>query len=86
MRGKSDQQILAERENLKQRAKAKLGEVEFLESFFEGAEITHPLQFLGEALKLLATADYAIFGGGWGQARGCRIEHLCALEYGIKII
>ena len=25
----------------------------------------------------------AVFGNGWDEARGCKIEHLCCVEYGI---
>ena len=45
-----------------------------------------PLWFLGESLKLLATADIAYFATGWEGARGCKIEHTCAEEYGVRII
>ena len=38
------------------------------------------------SIKDLATADIAIFIGEWKNYRGCRIEHLCAVEYGIDII
>ena len=44
------------------------------------------LWYLGESLKMLATADVAFFAKGWNEARGCKIEHLCAEEYGIKIM
>lgn len=47
---------------------------------------TRPLWFLGESLKLLATADIAYFATGWEGARGCKIEHICAEEYGVHII
>ena len=44
------------------------------------------LDSLGRSLCLLATADIIYFNDGWKEARGCRIEHTCAEEYGIKII
>lgn len=31
-------------------------------------------------------ADIAYFASGWKDARGCKIEHTCALEYGIVCI
>lgn len=88
MRGKSDDQILAERSNAIQAAKDALGEeVEVIESFFQGAPAdANPLWFLGKSLELLSTADIAYFAPGWSQARGCKIEHLCATEYGIHTI
>ena len=31
-------------------------------------------------------ADYVIFAPDWREARGCCIEHMCALEYGVPIL
>ena len=87
MRGKTDDEILAERANAIQCAKDALGdEVEVIDSFFQGADMTHPLEYLGESLKLLAKADLAYFAPGWNKARGCVIEHACAVQYGIEHI
>lgn len=88
MRGKSDEQILVEREKAIKIAKEKLGEeVEVIDSFFEAAPVdAKPLWYLGESLKLLAEADVAYFAEGWEHARGCKIEHTCAVEYGIDRI
>ena len=38
------------------------------------------------ALGKLAEADAVIFAPGWETARGCRMEHLAAEEYGIRIV
>lgn len=87
MRGKSDDEILAERSNAIQAAKDALGEdVELIDSFFGTSDMSHALEYLGESLKLLAKADIAYFARGWNEARGCKIEHQCALEYGIHTI
>lgn len=88
MRGKTDAEILAERENAIQAAKDSLGEdVEVIDSFFKDAPAeARPLWFLGRSLELLSTADIAYFAPGWEDARGCRIEHTCAIEYGIHTI
>lgn len=88
MNGKTDGEILAERSNAIQAAQDSLGEpVEFIDSFFRGAPAdAKPLWNLGESLKLLAKADIAYFAPGWSRARGCKIEHTCALEYGIPTI
>ena len=88
MRGKTDVEILAERSNAIQAAKDSLGEpVEVIDSFFQNAPAeAKPLWYLGESLKLLATADVAYFTPGWNEARGCKIENLCAKEYDIHTI
>lgn len=88
MRGKSDDEILAERSDAIQAAKEALGEeVEVIESFFQGAPAdARPLWFLGKSLELLSTADIAYFAPGWSEARGCRMERACAEAYGIPFI
>lgn len=88
MRGKTDAEILATRERAVESAKRNLQEdVEVIDSFFQNAPIgAKPLWFLGKSLELLSTADVVYFAPGWEEARGCRIENQCALEYGIDII
>ena len=88
MNGKSDEEILREREKAIEEAKKALGEdVEVIDSFFQSAPTdARPLWFLGKSLELLSTADIAYFAQGWEEARGCRIEHECAVEYGINRI
>ena len=94
MRGKSDEEIESEREDLIAIAKAVYagrGEVEVIDSFFKGgldvpAGTKAPLYYLSKSLELLATADVAIFAEDWREARGCRIEHECADGYGVARI
>ena len=94
MRGKSDEEIESEREDLIAIAKAVYagrGEVEVIDSFFKGgldvpAGAKAPLYYLSKSLELLATADVAIFAEDWREARGCRIEHECADGYGVTRI
>ena len=86
MRGRSDEEIAVEREYAKLAAERILkDDVEVIDSFFQGGD-KKPLEYLGESLKLLAVADWVWFCDGWEQARGCKIENLCAREYGIPII
>lgn len=88
MNGKSDEEILREREEAVKRAKEVCGEeVEVIDSFFQSAPVdARPLWFLGKSLELLSTADVAYFAPGREDARGCKIEHLCAVEYGLDRI
>lgn len=88
MRGKTDEEILAERKKAIESAERNLGEpVEVIDSFFQNAPAdARPLWFLGRSLELLSTADIAYFAKGWEDARGCRIENQCAIEYGIEVI
>ena len=88
MKGKSDEDILKERNKAIAEAERLCGDVvEVLDSFFQGAPANaNPLWFLGKSLELLAQADVAYFAPGLADARGCKIEHLCAVEYGIDRI
>lgn len=45
-----------------------------------------PLWFLGKSIELLSNANVVYFVKGWKEARGCRIEHQCAVQYGIDRI
>lgn len=87
MRGKTDAEILAERERAIKAAKAKWGDdVEVLESFFRGAPTeAKPLLFLGESLKVMADADVVIMCEKSTAARWCRTEFYVAYEYDVPI-
>ncbi|MDR1020840.1 MAG: hypothetical protein LBL73_08780 [Synergistaceae bacterium] len=86
MRGKTDEEILAERKRLETMVKDAFGDdAEILDSFFKDFD-GNALQFLGKSIGVLAEADGAVFGAGWENARGCRIEHACCEEYGIKVL
>ena len=89
MKGKTNEEIKAEREKAIASVKGALGEdVEVIDNFFDiiRSYDVRPLWFLGKSLQLLSTADIAYFAEGWEDARGCKIEHQCADEYGIPII
>lgn len=88
MRGKTNEEILAERQRVVEAAEYMLEEkFEVIDSFFKDAPAdAKPLWYLGESLKLLSTADVAFFAKGWNEARGCRIEKMSAIEYGITAI
>lgn len=88
MNGKSDEEIKKERQDALLKAVSTYGEeVELIDSFFESApHDAKPLWFLGKSLELLSTADIVYFASGWESARGCKIEHECAVAYGLNII
>lgn len=85
---KTDEYIKEEREKAKARIKEIYNDdVEIIDSFFEGApHDAKPLWFLSKSLGLLSTADVAFFCENWEKYRGCKIEHTCAVEYGIPVI
>ena len=89
MKGKTKEEILADREKAIASAFRHFNErPEVIDSYFEDAPTdgNAPLWHLGKSIQLLATADAAYFAKGWEEARGCRIENTCAIEYGIDVI
>lgn len=88
MNGKTDEEIIHERQIAIRRAKSLIKEdVQVIDSFFQKAPIeTNPIWFLAEAIEFLSEADIAYFTVGWEKARGCRIEHEVCVQYGIPTI
>ena len=88
MNGKTTEEIEEERnytiDTLRSRFARKNERIENIDSFFKNApHDAKPLWYLGESIKLMSEADVVFFCNGWQTARGCQIEHDCALEYGI---
>lgn len=88
MNGKTNDEIERARERAIREATEYLGEpVEVIDSFFKNApHDAKPLWFLAESIRLLADADLVYFAKGWKDARGCMIEHECAVQYGVPIL
>ena len=87
MRGKTYEQLLAEREEIIKSITPLIpANVEFINSIIKSPVDHPPLWYLGTALQMLSGADLAVFSKGWDKARGCRIEYQCAKEYGIPIL
>lgn len=82
MKGLSEKEIKSNREKAIRKIKSLYGnDAEIIDSFIEGEG--NSLWFLGKSIELLSTADVAYFLKGWNKARGCRIEYMCADNYGI---
>lgn len=88
MSGKADEEILAERKVAIKAAEELLREpVEVIDSFFQSGPVgAKALWFIGKSLEFLSDADIAYFAKDWQKARGCKIEHERAVEYGIPRI
>lgn len=92
MRGLTDEEILKTREEAIRYVENNIpitcgDKIEIIDSFFQSAPVeAKPLWFLGKSLELLSTADICIFVGDWENARGCKIEHECCIQYGIPTI
>lgn len=91
MRDFTDEEILKAREEIRVKAEKVIGEpVELIDSFISEypGEINKsvPVWYLGKSIQFLSQADLAYFGGDWRNARGCKIEHEIAVQYGINRI
>lgn len=83
MNGKTNEEIEDERNYIIGRLRENES-VEIIDSFFKDKPYeASPLWYLGESIKLMSESDIVFFCNGWQTARGCQIEHDCALEYGI---
>lgn len=82
MKGLSEKEIKFNREKAIKNIKSIYGDdAEIIDSFIDGEGT--PLWYLGKSIELLSTADIAYFCKGWNTTRGCRIEYICASNYGI---
>ena len=92
MRGRSDAEIIAEREKIFGDYQADHPQAELLDSYeaikkrmgeyhtYENPRVA----MLGEAISTLADADLVIFAKGWESHPGCRIEEKIATYYDIN--
>jgi Asp-tRNA(Asn)/Glu-tRNA(Gln) amidotransferase A subunit family amidase len=86
MRGKTEEQVRAERSELV-KILTEQG-YEIIDTVFPNftKEGNIPLKYLAKSLEFIADVDCVYFMDGWQDARGCRIEHQVCVDYGIKII
>ena len=87
MRTRTNEEIETERKEILDLVKKVKGEdVVLIDSFFKDApHEAKPLWFMGESIKKMAEADLVVFAPFWETARGCRIEHSVAKEYGLNV-
>lgn len=90
MKGRSDQEIIKERQELEEFAKQVFPDskekIEVINSFYQQAPVTkNPLWYLGKSLEYLSEADAVFFAPSWGNTRGCKIELMSCLLYNIPV-
>lgn len=87
MNGKAVAEIVEQMKQAHQAAERIVGvPLVLLDTVFDLPEGTRPLGYIAESIKMLAEADVAYFCDGWERARGCRIEWMCARDYGVHRI
>ena len=88
MRGKTNEQIKAERESHVKELEKEGHEV--VNTVFDLAPKgkDEAIYYLSKSIEFISEVDGLVFMPGWQQARGCRIEYQVAMDYGkfIKII
>lgn len=87
MKGKTDEEILAERADAFTLIKSLRPDAELIDNFFdEPLDEKHGgLKYLVKSLELLDDADGVWMLKGWEYARGCKLEHEIAFAYGIPV-
>ena len=80
MRGKTEEQIRTERAEIVKKLEEQGHEI--IDTVLDLSEGKTPVHYLAKSIELLAEADAVVFMKGWECARGCRIEHTIAQEYG----
>lgn len=89
MAGKTDQEIM----DARNRAKEQLEDIGYdvEDSLFDMDEdwlratgtVNIPIRYLGESLKVMSRCHAVYFCKGWETTRGCIVEHLTAMHYGL---
>lgn len=80
MRGKNSERIRWERETLVKELQEAGHYV--IDTVLDLSEDRSPIYYLAKSIELLDQADAVVFMRGWQDARGCRIEHQIAKDYG----
>lgn len=95
MAGKTDQEITEVRNRFLEYAKDNSYEVVntlfsdewYSEKSMKERDVRNiPLQFLAKSIENMGLCNIAYFAKGWEQARGCKIEHEVAKQYGLEMI
>jgi hypothetical protein len=95
MNGFTDEHITETRNKFLEFAKKenfKIVNTYFKDEWFAKIELNNvgviqvPIYYLAKALEKMAHCNAVYFAKGWENARGCKIEHEVALQYGLSII
>lgn len=85
MRGKTNEQIIEERAELVKRLQEEGHKV--VDTVFENAPADEDVAIycLSQSIRYIGKVDALYFMKGWEKARGCKIEHQVAVEYGKQV-
>ncbi len=85
MKGKTNEQIREERAKLVKKLEEEGHEV--VDTVFENAPANEDIAIymLSQSIRYIGKVDGVVFMPGWEKARGCKIEHQVAVEYGKQV-
>ena len=85
MKGKTNEQIREERKALVQALEQEGHEI--VDTVFENAPADEDvaIYMLSQSIRYIGKVDALYFTKGWEKARGCKIEHDVAVEYGKQV-
>ena len=86
MNGKSEEQIIQEREKIVKEMQEDGAEV--IDTIFTEeapTDIDTAIFYLSKSIETIGKVDALFFMKGWEKARGCKIEHQVAVEYNKKV-
>lgn len=85
MKGKANEQIREERAELVTRLQEE--GLEVVDTVFENAPADEDIAIymLSQSIRYIGKVDAVYFMKGWEKARGCKIEHEVAVEYGKQV-
>lgn len=82
MRGKTNEQIRKEREQLVKKLESEGHEViDTVINEEPPKDIDEAIYYLSKSIEFIGKVDAVYFMKGWEKARGCKIEHEVAVEY-----
>lgn len=85
MKGKTNEQIREERAELVIRLQEE--GLEVVDTVFENAPTDEDIAIymLSQSIRYIGKVDAVYFMKGWEKARGCKIEHEVAVQYGKQV-
>lgn len=85
MKGKTNEQIREERAEIVTRLQEE--GIEVVDTVFEQAPADEDvaIYMLSQSIRYMGKVDAVYFMKGWEKARGCKIEHEVAVEYGKQV-
>lgn len=86
MNGKTDEEIREERAELVRRfAEESMKVIDTIINEEPPKDVDDAIYYLSKSIEFIGQVDIVYFMKGWEKARGCKIEHQVAVEYGKKV-